>query len=179
VAALLSGPPARGQTPPPERQQQTPPRFESRVEVGLVTADVTVVDKDGRPLTGLTAADFSVRVDGRPRTIALLQFVAQEAVAPDAAPAAEAEAPALVSSNESAGVGRLITFVVDQSNVRVGGGRIGGDADARRGGLARDAARPGAADLVGVDVPPGGAAIGAAAFIEPVQTGRMKLLFGT
>ena len=53
--------------------------------MGLVTADVTVVDKDGRPLTGLTAADFSVRVDGRPRTIASLQFVAQEGAPPGAA----------------------------------------------------------------------------------------------
>ena len=121
VAGLVAGAPGRGQTPP--QVPQAPPRFESRVEVGLVTADVTVVDRDGRPVTGLTAADFSVRVDGKPRTIASLQFVAQEGAPPGAAPAEEAEPSPLVSSNESAGVGRLITFVIDQSNVRVGGGR--------------------------------------------------------
>jgi len=120
LAGFAVAAPGRGQTPP--QDPQTPPRFESRVEVGLVTADVTVVDRDGRPVTGLTAADFSVRVDGQPRAVASLQFVAQEAVAPEAA-AEEAGAPALASSNESAGVGRLITFVVDQSNIRVGGGR--------------------------------------------------------
>jgi len=124
IVVLAAGAPgAAGQTPPPQAQQQTPPRFESRVEVGLVTADVTVVDRDGRPVTDLTTADFSVRVDGKPRTIASLQFVAQEAAPARPAPAAEDETPDLVSSNESVGVGRLITFVIDQSNIRVGGGR--------------------------------------------------------
>ena len=44
---------------------QTPPRFPAGADV--VSVDVSVVDGDGRPVRGLTAADFVVEVDGRPR----------------------------------------------------------------------------------------------------------------
>ena len=38
-----------------------------RAGVDLVTVDAIVVDKDGRPVTGLTADDFILTVDGKPR----------------------------------------------------------------------------------------------------------------
>ena len=40
-----------------------PPVFSAGVEV--VRLDVIVLDRDGRPVTGLTAADFAVEEDGR------------------------------------------------------------------------------------------------------------------
>src|SRR5512134_3547084 len=40
-----------------------------RAGVDLVTVDAIVVDDDGRPVTGLTADDFLLTVDGKPRQI--------------------------------------------------------------------------------------------------------------
>ena len=54
----------------PQSQTQTPtqqPVFRSGVD--LVTVDVLVVDKDGRPIPELKAEDFTVAVDGKPRRI--------------------------------------------------------------------------------------------------------------
>jgi hypothetical protein len=47
---------------------QTPPAFRSGVDVVLL--DVTVLDRDRRPVRGLTAGDFTVLVDGVPRMLA-------------------------------------------------------------------------------------------------------------
>lgn len=119
LIVLLAAAAGSGHARTPTQAPQTPPRFESRVEVGLVTVDITVVDGDGRPVPGLTAGDFVVRVDGQPRAIVSLQFVEQHPPA-EAVPDAP---PPLASSNETTGHGRLIAFVIDQGNIRAGGGR--------------------------------------------------------
>jgi VWFA-related protein len=54
------------QQPPPPGQQA--PTFRTRVSI--VQLDVTVLDKDRRPLRGLTQADFTILEDGKPRPIA-------------------------------------------------------------------------------------------------------------
>ena len=46
---------------------QETPTFPARVE--LVRIDVVVVDHDGKPVTGLTAADFEVSEGGKPHEI--------------------------------------------------------------------------------------------------------------
>jgi len=48
--------------------QQDVPRFRGGVDVVQFT--VTVLDKERCPITGLTAADFEVLADGKPRPIA-------------------------------------------------------------------------------------------------------------
>ncbi len=101
----------------PEQVEARQPRFRSALE--LVTADVVVVDRDGAPVRDLTAQDFAVRVDGDVRAIASVQFV--DFTATSAAPDA-AGAP-LYATNEHAGRGRLLAFVVDQGNIRAGGGQ--------------------------------------------------------
>ena len=59
------------------RAQQTPtdgvPVFRTRVDA--VSVDVGVVDRQGRPIPGLAATDFTVTVNGRPRRIVTAEFV--------------------------------------------------------------------------------------------------------
>jgi len=114
LALLLQSAPAPG-----ERQ-----RFKSSVDV--VTVDVSAVDGSGRPVTGLTADDFELRVDGRPRRLTSAQFVS---VPSSAAPAA-AE-PAHFSTNAEAAGGRLIMVVVDRSSIASGRGKAAIDAASR------------------------------------------------
>lgn len=52
---------------------QTPPAFRSGVDVVLL--DVTVLDRDRRPVRGLTTKDFTVLVDGVARPIVSFQAV--------------------------------------------------------------------------------------------------------
>jgi VWFA-related protein len=96
----------------PQRAADQAPPFRSGVEV--VTVDAGVVDKQGQPLRGLTAADFAVTVDGKPRRVVTAEFVGRDLAR--AAAGAEAEAGA-VSTNEGAAAGRLVAFIVDQSTL--------------------------------------------------------------
>jgi VWFA-related protein len=90
-----------------------------RAGVDLVTVDAIVVDKDGRPVTGLTADDFLLTVDGKPRNIDAVELVS---VRPSDAPA-DLRLPD-VSSNDVSEPGRLLILVVDRNNIRVGDGRV-------------------------------------------------------
>jgi VWFA-related protein len=56
-----------------QQQQQPPPTFRSGVT--LVAVDVTVLDKDGRPVPGLTADDFQIKLNGRIQPVRTLSFV--------------------------------------------------------------------------------------------------------
>ena len=93
------------------------PAFRSGVE--LVTVEVGVVDKDGRPVRGLGPQDFTVTVEGKPRRVVSADFV-------DASSEAElARRPEVVpiSTNEGGGAGRLFLFVVDKQTLEAGEGR--------------------------------------------------------
>src|SRR6185436_9780204 len=46
---------------------QQPPVFRSSVDV--IQVDVSALDRDGRPVRGLTAADFTLLENGKPREI--------------------------------------------------------------------------------------------------------------
>ena len=48
------------------------PTFRSGARLTIV--DVTVTDKEGRPIEGLTASDFALTEDGEPQTISLVAF---------------------------------------------------------------------------------------------------------
>jgi VWFA-related protein len=64
---------AQQQTPPPTTSPrpasatQARPQFSAGVD--LVEVDVSVTDKNGQPVTDLTAADFDIREDGQSQTI--------------------------------------------------------------------------------------------------------------
>lgn len=96
---------------------QQAPVFRSRVD--LVTVDVSVVDGGGRLIDTLTAADFSLEVDGTPRRVLSADYVPYRTAAASA-PAA----PAAAISNEDAVTGRLILLAVDQGNIRRAEGRV-------------------------------------------------------
>jgi VWFA-related protein len=102
---------------------QAQPTFRSSVD--LVPVDVNVIDKSGRPVTGLAADNFILTVDGKVRRIAEAQYVA----AGDTA--AGPPAPTYYSSNRAAAGGRLIMLVVDQTNIGAGRGKLALDAASR------------------------------------------------
>lgn len=98
--------------------QQAPvtPRFKSAVEVTSI--DVAVVDGQGKPLQDLKPADFTVRVDGKARTVVGAEWVTLSEPG-DAKP--PARVPEGYSSNENATGGRLIAIAVDEPHIRPGG----------------------------------------------------------
>src|SRR5688572_21981848 len=46
-----------------------------RTGIDVITLDVAAVDAQGRPVDGLLASEFSVRIDGRPRRIVSVEQV--------------------------------------------------------------------------------------------------------
>jgi VWFA-related protein len=109
ATALVAG--LAGATVAAQQAGQLPrPSFTSSVDI--VSVDVNVIDRNGRPIRDLAAADFTLMVDGRPRKIASAQFVS--VTAPAIAPE---PLPADYSSNVGAASGRLIVIVVDRGNI--------------------------------------------------------------
>jgi len=99
-------------------QQLQQPVFRGGVD--LVTFDVRVVDKDGKPVPGLTANDFTVTLDGQRRPVRAIDYMTfgsgttKDATAPSAPAAANAPAPAASAPRG----GRVILFVVDDVSAR-------------------------------------------------------------
>ena len=120
---------------------QDPPPFKSKVE--LVSVDVQVVDKDGKPIAGMTPADFEVTIGGRNRKVVsaeLLQYQssAQAAAGTTAAPTGTPQR-------------RLYVIGVDEHSIRLGSARAAMEA------ARRFIAQLGPDDLVGlVAYPQGG-----------------------
>ena len=46
-----------------------------RASADLVVVDVSVIDRNGAPVTNLLADDFTVRIDGRPRRVVSIQYL--------------------------------------------------------------------------------------------------------
>ena len=117
----------------PQSQTQTAtqqPVFRSGVD--LVTVDVLVVDKDGRPVPELKAEDFTVTVDGKSRRITSVEHLTHYdrfATAPDRTqvPNLRREDRVMMraeySSNTKSPPGRMFVIVVDSGNMTRGGGR--------------------------------------------------------
>jgi VWFA-related protein len=104
--------------------QQEPQAPVFRAGVDVIPVDVTVTDRNGRQVTDLTAADFQVEVDGRPRRVVSAEYVPLVDVVADAlstpAPAPE---PYFTSNIAAGRRGRLILLLVDQGNIRIGAAR--------------------------------------------------------
>ncbi len=120
--------PAPATPPAPQRPGEQTPVFRAGVEV--LPLDVVVLDRDGRQVTDLTAADFQVEVDGKPRRIATSEYIkltdpvaaslARSAPKPFRVP----EPDATISSNSGGGpTGRVVLLLIDQGNIRFGAAR--------------------------------------------------------
>lgn len=90
---------------------QTPPTFRS--SESLVTLDVAVVDRDGKPVPGLTPDDFVVTLDSQRRSVRALNyrdFNAARTTAGDPVAAASAASPKLT--------GRVFVLLIDDLSAR-------------------------------------------------------------
>ena len=89
--------------------QTPPPTF--RIGVDAVQLDVSVLDAQRRPVRGLTAADFTVLEDGKPRRIVQFSAVELPSVAPVAPTAADSVQPDVVRNDLPEG--RLVVILLD------------------------------------------------------------------
>ena len=94
------------------------PTFRATTERVLI--DAAVVDQAGRPITDVTAAEFDLKVDGKPRGILSVQFLPH--LAEPAAPPPRTGFAAF-STNERAQAGRLVLIAIDQNTIDIGRGR--------------------------------------------------------
>jgi len=129
-AALNAAPQSHTQTQAQPQPQVQQPVFRSGVD--LVTVDVLVVDKEGHPIPDLTAEEFAVTVEGKPRRIASVEHLTHYdrfATAPDRTqiPNLRREDRVMMraeySSNTKSPPGRMFVLVVDAGNMTRGGGR--------------------------------------------------------
>jgi VWFA-related protein len=97
---------------------QDPPAATFRSSIDLVRVDVSVLDREGRPIRGMTADDFALTVDGKPRRVVTADFVAASRES-GKAPATSSH----YSTNATASGGRLIMFVLDQGTIHTGRAR--------------------------------------------------------
>jgi VWFA-related protein len=83
-------------------------------EVQLITVDAVVLDKQHRPVPGLTRDDFVVTEDGRPVEIVSFEAFAQ----PESEPEEEPAAPSPIATNapRSKASGRAFAVLVDDLN---------------------------------------------------------------
>jgi len=134
AATALSGQTPSPQSPPPTPGAPAAPQQQPvfRGGVDLLTVDATVVDRDGKQITDLTPAEFTVEVDGDPRPVVTAEYVKLVddtprpvgAKAPEAPKASPDEAFFSTNAKGASAAGRMILLLVDQGNIRVGQGRL-------------------------------------------------------
>jgi VWFA-related protein len=92
---------------------QRPPTFRGGVEA--VVLDVSVLDRDRRPVRGLTAADFTILEDGRLQTIQTFSAVDMpDVMVQDTTPWMREVVPD-VRSNEGSRDGRVVVLALDDA----------------------------------------------------------------
>ena len=100
-----------------------------RTGIDLVAVDVAVVDRRGRPVEDLHAAEFSVKIDGEVRRVASAELIKVDVEAARKQVADKSET--FYTSNLTPLNGRQIIVAVDQVNIRPGSLRPVLDAASR------------------------------------------------
>jgi VWFA-related protein len=115
VCAALAVHAQQPQEPDPAVQGQEP----FRAGVDVIQLDVSVLDSDGHPVAGLTAADFTVRENGRPQQIVSVSYVEAAAVDPVRSARMRFVTPDVAINNlaDRAGDSRLFAIVLDDMNI--------------------------------------------------------------
>lgn len=111
VAVLAAAAPAAHQRQTPV----SPPQFRSGVD--LVHLDVSVLDRDRRPVRGLTPQDFTIFENGTPQQLAVFSAVDIPDPAPPSAPWVRDVAPDVVS-NAGLDERRLFLILIDDSAIQ-------------------------------------------------------------
>ena len=96
-------------------EQDAPQRFRARVD--LITLDVAAVDSKGKAVADLRPADFTVKVNGKPRSVVSADLIRVDR-AKGSAPPRPVEA--LIASNVSAINARHVVIAVDQTLIAPG-----------------------------------------------------------
>jgi VWFA-related protein len=89
-----------------------------RTGVDLITIDVAVVDRNGRPVEDLGAAEFSVKIDGEVRRVVSAELTKVDVAA--AKKQVDDKSETFYTSNLTPPNGRSIVIAVDQINIRPG-----------------------------------------------------------
>ncbi|MEP6782875.1 MAG: VWA domain-containing protein [Acidobacteriota bacterium] len=103
-------------------QQPQTPVFRIGVEALIVEA--SVLDRDGKPVTDLTANDFTVTLDGKPRRVRDARFFGDGAV--EVVTRGESTVPGPVTNGSEDG--RIVVFVVDRDSIAPGNEKVVLDA---------------------------------------------------
>ncbi len=111
---------ALGVAAPHASPQQTPV---FRGGVDLVTIDVTVVDKDGKPVPGLKPEDFVVTLEGQARPVRALDFLEFGSASGSTSTAAARETTNAAASAPARRGGRVVVFLFDDLSYSAGIGK--------------------------------------------------------
>jgi len=121
---VIHGQGQQTQPPPPpppaqQQQQQQPQQPTFRTEIDVIRLDVSVLDKDRRPVRGLKAEDFSVFENGKAQRVVAVTEI--EAIEHDPAPSAwMRNVPRDIATNDlvdQVGDGRIFAIVMDDWNI--------------------------------------------------------------
>lgn len=122
---LFAASAAAQEAPPPEPPPSEPEQeFFEAIRVNVVNIEVFVEDRQGNPITGLTADDFELRVEGRAVPISNFYAATEETLratperrtvpAPPPEPAAEPQPPAGPPAEQQL----QVVFYIDNFNLR-------------------------------------------------------------
>lgn len=124
LAAILAVGAAWGQAPSAPAAQ-----FKSGIE--MLAVDVQVVGPDGEPVLGLTPDQFTVKIDGRTRRVATVQFLEQASrgrfIDARRQPGESADAPGVTGAGRAA-QGRIFMLAVDENSFWSGHARAANEA---------------------------------------------------
>jgi VWFA-related protein len=96
------------------QEPRTVPAFPARADA--ITADVVVLDKDGRPVPGLIREDFTLLEDGKPQ--AIVAFEARELQTAAAMPEAAIGDERVATNEGGESHGRTFAFLLDDLGTR-------------------------------------------------------------